>query len=84
MNGDLTRDSFDPRDGYTAVRAQQGRVMLDADHNEQADILLGDTRMGRRDLVGAARTAGRARLDEAMASSHHTWSREGLRGRDLQ
>ena len=54
MNGDLTRDSFDPRDGYTAVRAQQGRVMLDADHNEQADILLGDTRMGRRDLVGAA------------------------------
>jgi hypothetical protein len=52
MNGDLTRDRFDARNGFTAVRAQQGRVMLDADHNEQADIQLDDTRQGRRDLVG--------------------------------
>lgn len=52
MNGDLTRDSFNPQDGFTAVRAQQGRVMLDADHNEQVDIQLADTRLGRQDLVG--------------------------------
>lgn len=52
MNGDLTRDTFDARDGFTAVRAQQGRVTLDADHNEQVDIALHDTREGRQDLVG--------------------------------
>lgn len=54
MNGDLTRDTFDSRDGFTAVRAQQGRVMLDADHNEQVDIGLHDTRQGRQDLVGGS------------------------------
>jgi hypothetical protein len=54
MNGDLTRDTFDPRRGFTAVRAQQGRVMLDADHNEQADIERHDTRQGRQDIVGEA------------------------------
>jgi hypothetical protein len=54
MNGDLTRSRFDVADGYTAVRAQQGRVMLDADHNEQVDIQLADTRAGRVDLVGGS------------------------------
>ena len=52
MNGDLTRDRFDVRNGFTAVRAQQGRVTLDADHNEQVDIQLDDTRQGRRDVIG--------------------------------
>src|SRR5688572_28568508 len=54
MNGDLTRDTFDPREDFTAVRAQQGRVMLVADRNEQVDIHLLDTRQGRRDVVGEA------------------------------
>lgn len=54
MNGDLTRSTFDPGDEFTAVRAQQGRVTLDADHNEQIDIQLYDTRTGRALLVGGS------------------------------
>jgi hypothetical protein len=54
MNGDLTRSTFDPSDEFTSVRAQQGRVMLDVDHNEQVDIQLHDTRAGRTDLVGGS------------------------------
>lgn len=54
MNGDLTRSTFDPDDNFTAVRAQQGRVTLDADHNEQVDIQLHDTREGRARLVGGS------------------------------
>ncbi|AGC48181.1 Pectine lyase [Myxococcus stipitatus DSM 14675] len=54
MNGDLTRSTFDPSDEFTSVRAQQGRVMLDVDHNEQVDIQLHDTRSGRMDLVGGS------------------------------
>jgi hypothetical protein len=54
MTGDITRDTFDRENGYTAVRAQQGRVMLDADHNEWVDIQRDDVRGGRRDLIGSA------------------------------
>ncbi|MGK4004447.1 DUF6519 domain-containing protein [Sorangium sp. So ce1036] len=54
MNGDLTRSTFDPDDNFTAVRSQQGRVTLDADHNEQVDIQLHDTREGRARLVGGS------------------------------
>ncbi|MEZ4295100.1 MAG: DUF6519 domain-containing protein [Polyangiaceae bacterium] len=54
MNGDLTRSTFDAARNYSAVRAQQGRVMLDADTNEQTDIALRDTREGRVDLVGGS------------------------------
>jgi hypothetical protein len=54
MHGDLTRSTFDPSDHFSAVRAQQGRVMLDADHNEQVDIQLHDTRQGRVDLLGGS------------------------------
>ncbi|WP_441287813.1 DUF6519 domain-containing protein [Sorangium sp. KYC3313] len=54
MNGDLTRSTFDPDDNFTAVRAQQGRVTLDADHNEQVDLQLHDTREGRARLVGGS------------------------------
>jgi parallel beta-helix repeat protein len=38
MKGDYSRKTFDPRDNYAGVRMQQGRVQLDADWNEQADI----------------------------------------------
>lgn len=56
MTGDITRDTFDRENGFTSVRSQQGRVMLDADRNELTDILRDDTRRGRRDIVGRAGT----------------------------
>lgn len=40
MKADLTRRSFDPLNHFSRVLMQQGRVQLDADWNEQADILL--------------------------------------------
>jgi hypothetical protein len=38
MKGDFTRRTFDPTRHFTTVRMQQGRVQLDADFNEQAEI----------------------------------------------
>ena len=38
MKGDFTRRTFDPAKRYSGVRLQQGRVGLDADFNEQADL----------------------------------------------
>jgi hypothetical protein len=40
FRGDVTRDTFDPRHHFTRVLMQQGRVLLDADWNEQTAILL--------------------------------------------
>ena len=40
MKGDFSRISFDPANRFSRVLTQQGRVTLDADFNEQADILL--------------------------------------------
>ncbi len=38
MKGDFTGFKFDPKKHYSSVLMQQGRVILDADWNEQADI----------------------------------------------
>lgn len=38
IGGDYTRFTFDPRKRYNAVLRQQGRVAIDADHNEAAEI----------------------------------------------
>lgn len=38
MKGDLTRSTFKREKHYSSVRMQQGRVQVDADWNEQADI----------------------------------------------
>jgi hypothetical protein len=40
VKADLTRSTFDPLNNFSRVLMQQGRVQLDADWNEQADILL--------------------------------------------
>ena len=40
MKGDFTRSTYDRHNHYRSVRMQQGRVQLDADWNEQADITL--------------------------------------------
>lgn len=39
MKGEFSRNTYNPEKGYHSVRMQQGRVLLDADWNEQADIL---------------------------------------------
>lgn len=52
MKGDFTRFTFDRAKHYVTVLAQQGRVTVDADWNEQQDILehLRETALG--DVVG--------------------------------
>ena len=52
MKGDFTRVTFDPAKHYSRVLMQQGRVQLDADWNEQADILLHYLRTLAADLIG--------------------------------
>lgn len=58
MHADLSRDTFRPDRHYSAVLAQQGRVQLDADTNEQAAIQLHRARTTAADLIG--RHGGRA------------------------
>jgi hypothetical protein len=52
MKGDFTRDTFDPLKHFSRVLMQQGRVTLDADHNEQTAILLHCLRTLAKDLIG--------------------------------
>ena len=56
MNGDfktdITRDSFHRRKNFSRVLMQQGRVQLDADWNEQNDILLHYMRTLAHDIIG--------------------------------
>ena len=54
MKADLTRDTFHPLKHYARVIAQQGRVQLDADMNEQAAILLRYLHILAADLIGPA------------------------------
>jgi hypothetical protein len=56
MKGDFSRSTFDPHKHYSSVRMQQGRVQLDADWNEQADILLHLIHTQLEDLLGASAT----------------------------
>lgn len=50
--GDITRSSFAAANHYSSVRQQQGRVWLDAEWNEQADIEAHRVRVGMRDMIG--------------------------------
>src|ERR1700753_1908982 len=52
MDGDISRDSFDPYLHYTRVVMQQGRVQLDADWNEQVAITERRLRTLLTDLIG--------------------------------
>ena len=50
--GDFTCDTFHPKNRYLRVLYQQGRVQLDADHNEQVSILLHHLQSLAKDLYG--------------------------------
>ncbi|MGW2517713.1 DUF6519 domain-containing protein [Streptomyces sp. NPDC001617] len=52
MHADLSRLTFRPERHYSAVIAQQGRVQLDADANEQTAIQLYRSRALAADLIG--------------------------------
>jgi len=52
MKGDFSRIRFNAANRFSRVLQQQGRVMLDADANEQTEILLHYLRTLARDLIG--------------------------------
>ncbi len=54
MKGDFTRFTFKPQKHYTSVLMQQGRVQLDADWNEQADIHAHFNQSIAQDMIGAS------------------------------
>jgi hypothetical protein len=56
MKGDFSRSTHRPTNHYSAVRLQQGRVLVDAEWNEQADIAGHLTRSTTSDVVGASGT----------------------------
>ncbi|MBB6187837.1 DUF6519 domain-containing protein [Rhodanobacter sp. MP7CTX1] len=58
MKGDFARVTFDPTLHYSQVLQQQGRVLLEADWNEQASIQLHLLRTMVRDLVGPCWAVG--------------------------
>src|SRR5437588_10157922 len=62
MNGsfrsDITRDTFNRLNNFSRVLKQQGRVDLDAEWNEQVDILLYYLRTLTKDLVGQRAAVG--------------------------
>ena len=52
MNGDFSRLTYRPAQHYSGVRLQQGRVLLDAEWNEQVDIQTYLQRTALGDLIG--------------------------------
>jgi hypothetical protein len=52
MKSDKSRDTFHPEKHYSSVRLQQGRVLTDADWNEEADIERHREEAIVRDMVG--------------------------------
>jgi hypothetical protein len=52
MKGDFSRSTFNPAKHYSGVRMQQGRVQLDADWNENLDILRHRIETETIDVIG--------------------------------
>ena len=52
MKGDFTRWTFDASKQYSSVRLQQGRVLLDADWNEQVDISSYRETTANKEIIG--------------------------------
>ena len=58
MKGDFARVTFDPTRHFSQVFQQQGRVLLEADWNEQGRIQLQLLRTLVKDLIGSCWAAG--------------------------
>ncbi|MBX9583795.1 MAG: right-handed parallel beta-helix repeat-containing protein [Gemmataceae bacterium] len=54
MPADISRRRFDPGNDFAAVLLQQGRVLLDADWNEAAELLDRRLRVETTDIIGRA------------------------------
>jgi len=52
MQGDFSRYTFDPKKHYTQVLLQQGRVLTDADWNEQQAITHHHISTNTKDIIG--------------------------------
>ena len=52
MKADFSRDTFEPKRHYRRVLDQQGRVVNDADRNEQTSIDIGITEQTTFDVIG--------------------------------
>ena len=52
MHGDISRSTFSERHGFRAVQLQQGRVLLDAEWNEQAALTAHHDEVRTSDVVG--------------------------------
>jgi hypothetical protein len=61
MKGDFTRSTFRKDKHYTSVRMQQGRLQLDSDWNEQADIQTHLRRAQVTDMIGSG--SGASKVD---------------------
>jgi photosystem II stability/assembly factor-like uncharacterized protein len=75
MKSDLSRDTFERARHFSAVRLQQGRVVTDADWNEQADLTRYRAELAVRDTIGPcsapADAAGYALVAETNALAVH-------------
>jgi len=56
MKADLSRQTFDPKKRYSGVLMQQGRVLLDAEWNEQQEIHQRRAESGAEDVIGPSGT----------------------------
>ena len=79
MKADLSRSTYRPFNHYSSVRLQQGRVLLDAEWNEHADIGIHVDRTTTRDVIGAC---GVPR--HAAGTFAHFQVALGPNGRDLR
>jgi len=66
---DRTRSLFEPRKRYVGVRMQQGRVVLDEDHNEAQEVDLEETRRTTLDVIGPSGSPDDGFLVEAPSLS---------------
>jgi photosystem II stability/assembly factor-like uncharacterized protein len=75
MKGDLSRNTFDRALHYSSVRLQQGRIVTDADWNEQADLTRYRAERQARDTIGVCGApmdaAGYALVAETNALAVH-------------
>lgn len=73
MKGDFARVTFDPTNHRTRVLQQQGRVLLEADWNEQVGIQLHLLHTLIRDLVGPCWAVGSGFQVTPSQGSLSTW-----------
>lgn len=88
MQGDLSRETFDAAAHYRAVRMQQGRVITDADFNEQGDITryrlerLAEDTIGRDGAPADAPGYGLAATTRALAVQAFDANNSWIAGED--